>query len=250
MAPMEIEAPSEEFLKAVLCYPTVDSHVFSKRLRNLRNLGVSKLFSKGPTRISRWQILGKGHVGVVVAAMCYEAQVALKILRTDADRTSMQREGLMLAYANTVQVGPKIVNCTDDFLISELIEGISLMSWTNMGPELLHPDRCARALIFQGFRLDLAGMDHGELSRPDKHVILQNGGAPVILDFESASLNRRCNNLLSLVQFLFIRRTRLRNVFRALNQAEDVELLETLRAYKRVRTIKNYQRILQILGLG
>ncbi len=246
---MAIEAPSEEFLKTVLCYPSFNADVFSKRLRILRNLGVTDLLSKGPTRISRWQILGKGHVGIVVAAKRLETQVALKVLRTDADRTSMHREGMMLAYANTVQVGPKIFTCTDDFLVSELIEGVPLMSWTSTGAELLHPARTARALIFQGFRLDLTGIDHGELSRPDKHVLLQNGETPVILDFESASLNRRCNNLLSLVQFLFIRRTSLQNIFRASDRGVDDELLASLRAYKGSRTLKNYLRILQVLGL-
>lgn len=247
---MEIEAPSQEYLKTVLCYPAFSADVFAERLKNLRKMGVSELLSKGPSSISRWQILGKGHVGIVVAAKRLGAEVAVKILRTDADRRSLEREGSMLAYANMAQVGPKIIACTDDLLISELIEGLPLMSWAHSGIDLPQPDRCARALIFQGFRLDLAGIDHGELSRPDKHVILQAEGSPVVIDFESASVNRRCNNLLSLVQFLFIRRTSLRDRFRSFNPStNNDQLLSTLRAYKAIQSLKNYQRILEVLGL-
>jgi putative serine/threonine protein kinase len=247
---MEIEAPSQEYLKAVLCYPAYDKNVFAERLRNLRDLGVSEVLSKGPSSISRWRILGKGHVGIVVAAKHDGAEVALKILRTDADRRSLEQEGRMLSYANMAEVGPKMFSCTRDFLISELIEGMSMMSWASTGIELLKPDRCARALIFQGFRLDLAGIDHGELSKPDKHVILLADRTPVIIDFESASVDRRCNNLLSLVQFMFIRRTSLRNTFRSFDSfTKSDELLSALRAYKACQSLKNYQRILQVLGL-
>jgi len=247
---MEIQAPSQEFLKTVLCYPAFNADVFAERLRNLRDMGVSELLSKGPSSISRWRILGKGHVGIVVAAKHLEAEVALKILRTDAERTSLEPEGVMLAYANMAEVGPKIITCTNDFLISELIEGVSLMSWAHTGTKLSQPETCARALIFQGFRLDLAGIDHGELSRPDKHVLLQVEGSPVLIDFESASVNRRCNNLLSLVQFMFIRRTTLRNAFRSFDISKNNDnLLATLRAYKAIQSLKNYQRILHVLGL-
>jgi putative serine/threonine protein kinase len=247
---MEIKTPSQEYLKTVLCYPTFNEEVFAERLSNLRDMGISELLSKGPSNISRWKILGKGHVGIVVAAKHYESEVALKILRTDADRTSLEREGLMLAYANTAEVGPKIIRCTKAFMISEFIDGISLMNWANSGNKLPQPERCARNLVFQGFRLDSAGIDHGELSRPDKHVLLQAEGSPVLIDFESASVNRRCNNLLSLVQFLFIRRTSLRTAFGSFHHSMSVEdLLPSLRAYKVNQSLKSYKGILKVLGL-
>ncbi len=248
---MEIKAPTEEYLKRVLCYPTFDARTFSARLGELRDLGVSELLSSGPSSISRWRILGKGHVGIVVTARYLGVKVALKVLRTDADRTSMEREGMMLAYANTVGVGPRLLKCTKNFLISELIEGVPLMSWVQSRSHLNHANRCARALIFQGFRMDMSGIDHGELSRPDKHVLLQAQGEPVVLDFESASVTRRPNNLLSLIQFLFIRRKNLRDAFANKSSARNVAgLLVVLRAYKAYKSPKNYRSILRFLELG
>lgn len=247
---MEIKSPSEEYLKTVLCYPSFNANLFSERLRALKRLGVSELLSQGPSSLSRWRILGKGHVGIVVAAKCDGIEVALKILRTDAERPTMEREGMLLAYANTIGVGPKIVGCSRDFLLSELIEGESLMSWVQSGGNLNYGQRCARTLIFQGYRLDLAGIDHGELSRPDKHILVQAAGNPVILDFESASITRRCNNLPSLVQFLFIRRTSLREAFSRVGQVISKErLLTELRAYKFDKSPERFHDIMKGLGL-
>ncbi len=248
---MEIKYPTEDFLKSVLCYPTFDAGIFSARLKQLIDLGVSELLSSGPSSISRWKTLGKGHVGIVVTVKYLGVNAALKVLRTDADRTSMEREGLMLAYANTLGVGPKLLGCTKDFMLSELIEGEPLMNWVH---NLIHQKqaiRCARSLIFQGFRMDMAGLDHGELSRPDKHVLLQAKGDPVIIDLESASLTRRPNNLLSLIQFLFIRRKSLRDAF-ANNSATGSmdDLLAVLRTYKAHKSLETYRSILRFLGLG
>ena len=248
---MEIKAPSEEFLKKVLCYPTFDASTFAARLNELKELGVYEVLSSGPSGISRWKTLGKGHAGIVVTAKHLRANVALKIMRTDAERTSMEQEGSMLAYANTLGVGPRLLKCSKDFLVSELIVGEPLMSWVQGRIHSNQASRCARSLMFQGFRMDTAGLDHGELSRPDKHVLLQAQGGPVIIDFESASLTRRPNNLLSLVQFLFIRRKSLRDTFADRSvPGNTADFLTVLRAYKAHKSLENYRSILRFLGLG
>ncbi len=247
---MEIKAPSQEFLKTVLCYPSFQAGVFSERLKELAHLDSIALLSEGPMGLSRWRILGKGHVGVVVAAKYRGVEVALKILRTDADRRTMEREGVLLAYANTVGVGPRLIRCSKSFMITEMVSGVPLGRWKGFNGNLDEEELCARNLLFQGFRLDLAGLDHGELSRPDRHILVQSGGTPVILDFESASVSRRCNNLSSLVQYLFIRRADLRDRLTQGGTTIDFErLFVALKVYRANKFLGHYMTILEVLGM-
>ncbi len=250
MARVDIEAPSEEYLKTILCYPRFDEKLFSERLSELERLGISELYSKGPVNLSRWRILGKGHAGVVIAAGLHGIEVAVKILRTDADRPSLEKEGELLAYANTQQVGPLLVGCSKSFMVSELITGVPIRKWLETQTEIQTIRRFIRELIFQAYRLDLAEIDHGELSRPEKHVFSRQDGTPVILDFESAGIGRRCNNLPSVIQYLFIRRrdSRLNNSsIGALNQRK--RLILALKRYKTNKSIYVYREILRLLDL-
>src|SRR5205807_1657040 len=58
-----------------------------------------------------------------------------------------------------------------------------------------------KTLLVQCVRLDAYGLDHGELSRAHKNVLISKGDHPWILDYESASLMRRVNNFTSLAQY-------------------------------------------------
>ena len=60
-----------------------------------------------------------------------------------------------------------------------------------------------RSLVGQARRLDLAGLDHGELVRLRRHTMMR-GLEPVIIDFESASTSRRVANVTTVVQSLFL----------------------------------------------
>ncbi len=51
-------------------------------------------------------VLGKGFVGIVVIAHLNGQKIAVKIRRTDADRTDLLHEASMISKANSVGVAP------------------------------------------------------------------------------------------------------------------------------------------------
>ena len=110
----------------LLSWPSFDEALAEERLRDLRLLGVDALILGGPHLVSSIRILGKGHVGIVVAAKMGEMRAALKVRRTDADRATLRDEAELLGLANSVRVGPELLGCTDDLLLMELIEGWKL----------------------------------------------------------------------------------------------------------------------------
>jgi putative serine/threonine protein kinase len=124
---------------------------------------------------------------------------------------------------------------TADILAMELVEGLSLPLWLD---SLKGRGRRARVrsvvkpLLEQCLRMDAYGLDHGELSRAHKNVIISKDDIPRILDFESASLMRRPSNFTSLAQYLFIGGGIAKKVVRVLGPVDRDELLKCLRNYK------------------
>ena len=236
----------------VLCYPRYDLKEAEKRLRELKRLGVKALEFAGEKRAFDVYVLGKGYVGIVVAAYTDVGKVALKIRRVDASRAGMQHEAEMLKRANAVSVGPELVGFTENFLLMEFIEGARLPKWIEnlkgRGTKArIH--KVLRDILEQCWRLDRVGLDHGELSRAPKHVIVGANNTPYIVDFETASINRKVSNVTSICQYLFIRSELAKTIERKLGKADTKTLIHTLKAYKRKQTRENFEEVLIACGL-
>jgi len=248
--------PLEQLLEKkyveILCYPRYNQKEAEKRLRELEKLGVKALGFVGGKKAFDVPVLGKGYVGIVVLAHTDKGKAALKIRRLDADRARMQREAEMLKKANSLGVGPKLLGFTENFLLMEFIKGTPLPKWieTLKGRGTKAKIReTLRVILEQCWRMDQAGLDHGELSRAPKHVIVGANGTPCIVDFETASIGRRVSNVTSICQYLFIGSQLARNLKRKLGGVDTKKLIYALRTYKQKRTRKNFEKILLICGL-
>ena len=197
-------------------------------------------------------VLGKGCVGIVVAVNTDGGKGAVKIRRVDADRAGMQHEAEMLRRANVINVGPKMLNVTENFLLIELIEGRLFPQWVEAlkgRGTRSRIRRVLRAILEQCYSLDEAGLDHGELSRAPKHIIVDADDYPHLMDFETASINRRVSNVTSICQYLFIGSQVANTIMRKLGEADEKELIRTLRNYKQERTRESLKKILEVCGL-
>jgi len=106
-----------------------------------------------------------------------------------------------------------------------------------------------REVLEQCWRLDRAGLDHGELSHAPKHIIIDKSDVPFIVDFETASLNRKPSNVTSICQFLFISGLVAKKVAEKLGGKDNKAIIEVLRLYKRDRTRENFETVLEACGL-
>jgi putative serine/threonine protein kinase len=196
--------------------------------------------------------LGKGYVGIVVVAYTEKGKAALKIRRVDADRSGMQREAEMLKRANQVGVGPKLLGVTENFLLMNFIEGTSLPKWIEAlkgrGTKA-RIRRVLREVLEQCWRLDMAGLDHGELSRAPKHVIVADDDMPYIVDFEAASTSRKVSNVTSICQYLFIGSQLAKILTKKLGKVNIKTLIHALKAYKQRQTRENLERVIAACGL-
>ncbi len=223
------------------------------RLKDLKKLGVKAVDFTGEKMAFDVPVLGKGCVGIVVAVYTNLGKGALKIRRVDADRAGMQHEAEMLRRANAINVGPKLLKVSENLLLMEFIDGTLLPQWVEAikGREMRSRlRRVLRDILEQCHRLDEAGLDHGELSRAPKHIIVDAHGSPHLVDFETASINRRVSNLTSVCQFLFLGKQVAKTIKRKLGEVDEKELIDALRSYKQERTRERFKRILDTCKLS
>jgi putative serine/threonine protein kinase len=248
MAAVTIEKLVEEPYPSIVCYPLTTKTELRKRLGELRRLGIVALEFTGEKRVLNMHVLGKGCVGIVIAAHKNSEKVALKIRRTDADRESMRREAIMLRKANLADVGPRLLGVRKDFLMMQFVEGKLLPEWLEQKAGKARVRRVLRDVAEQCWRLDVAGLDHGELSRAPKHVIVTAEDNAFIVDFESASVNRRPSNVTSMCQFLFISEFS-RKVTEKLGHRDRETMIDALRRYKKNVNRENFDNVLESCGL-
>jgi len=240
--------PDHRRFSFILCYPhPMDSEV-SSRIQELQSLGVEALVFRGRANLHGVPVLGKGHVGVVVVALRGGRECALKIRRVDADRGNMRREVEMLREANRVSVGPRLLGYTDNFILMELVEGKNLREWLREA-QGEGARRTLRDLLERCRRLDVAGIDHGELSRAHRHVIVTPPGEARIIDFETASTSRRVSNVTSIAHYLFFHRENSQILQRILGQMDLQVLRSKLKEYKKELTDEGFREILTLTYL-
>ena len=236
----------------LVAYPSGDPDEVESRIHQLHQLEITALDFQGPLRTDRLSVLGKGVVGIVVIGVRGNRRIAVKIRRVDARRPSLIHEAELLMAANSLKVGPECLGGTADVLAMEFIEGLSLPLWLE---SLTGRGRRARVrsvvkpLLEECFRMDAYGLDHGELSRAHKNVIVSDDGAR-ILDFESASLVRRPSNFTSLTQYLFLGGSIAKKMAKVLGRVDRDELLKCLRDYKAGGWKDAFEEATKILSLN
>ena len=236
----------------LVAYPSGDPDEVESRIRQLEQLEITGLDFQGRLKTDRLSILGKGVVGIVVIGLRGNRRIAVKIRRVDARRPSLIQEAELLKIANSQNVGPECLGGAADVLAMELVEGLSLPSWLESLKGRGRRTRVrsvVKPLLEQCLRMDAYGLDHGELSRAHKNVIISNDDIPRILDFESASLMRRPSNFTSLAQYLFLGGSIAKKMNRVLGPVDREELLKCLRDYKAGGWKDAFKATTKVLGL-
>lgn len=240
-----LDAGAPELAK-ILTYPRFDESDYAARLLELRGLGVSTIIPGGGTVVSGMNIAGKGCVGLVVRARVGKKMCALKIRRVDANRESMAGEVRLHKIANDAGVGPRLYDYSQNFMLMEFAEGPSIAEWAaNAGKG--DAQEKAKSVLEQCYLLDRSGLDHGQLSRLDRHVIV--GRRATIIDFETASTERRTANVSSAGQSLFVAGAVAEMMGRAIGKMDREAAISALRDYKRDQTRKGLKALLNDLGL-
>ena len=233
--------------KKILTFPQVTESEITKRMVELRKLGITHISFTGPLQIEKCHILGKGYVGMVVLAKKRSRVVALKIRRTDSPRKNMTNEAKLLKTANKLEIGPKFIKNSKNFLIMEYIDGEKIIDWAKKSETKAKEIRSVvKNVLRECFLLDDAGLDHGELSTIDKHVIVNKKGNTII-DFESSSVNRKPSNVTGATQGILIGTGLAKIIQKKIKIPTKKKIIDLIRIYKKNPTLENFESL--IVGL-
>ena len=220
-------------------------------MSQLAKLGVKYVIFQGRSKIGSLGVLGIGTVSVVVKSELEGVVYALKIRRTDANRPSMKEEFRLSQLANRIGIGAKVVSCSRDIMLLEYLDYKELHDWFKV---LRGPDRRAtarrmvHAILNQCRKLDIMGLDHGQLSNLRKHVVVVDD-YPYIIDFESASTNRMPRNVTTAAQYILIGGKMSPLVARLIGSRDRGSLLSAIRRYKQEKSDFSYAKLLETLRL-
>ncbi len=232
---------------SVVCYPRAKHSEMEARIEELRQLGVESVGFSGSGSAFTLQVLGKGFVGIVVVAYVDRKRFALKMRRVDGGREDFFHEAEMLQKANAIGVGPKFVAVTKNFLLSQLIDGDLLANWLGAHKEKTEFRRVLGNILEQCWRLDEEGLDHGELSKAPRHLLMTQKGEPFIVDFETASTQRHASNVTAVCQYLFAGNSIVpKLVWEVLGEKDRYQIIDALKDYKKNRSRNSFEALLKV----
>ena len=158
-------------------YPRGTKAQIKSRIKELESLGVESVSFQGELKIDTINVLGKGYVGIVVLCKIGKKKVAVKIRRIDSQRKNLKKEAEFLTITNQINVGPKLLGFSKNFLVIEYLDGEKIGKWINKlkeKPNVAQLKKIIKKTLTDCYKLDKIGLDHGELSNITKHVIHYN----------------------------------------------------------------------------
>ncbi|MDI1494811.1 MAG: serine/threonine protein kinase [Cenarchaeum symbiont of Oopsacas minuta] len=230
---------------AVLGYPHPTTRLVKSRIAELEKLQITSVAFWGQVRLGTLDVLGKGYSGVAVIARYKKKTIALKIRRIDSKRPTLITEAKMLSAANDLGVGPKIIAYSKNFIVMEYLDGQTVGRWAENGAS--SKNDILRIILEDCYKLDMGGLDHGELSRISKHAII--GKHTTLIDFEGASNKRRIANVTSASQSFFIGSYTAKMLGKICKAPRKSKLVTALRRYKENPQRSTFDELLCVMGL-
>ncbi len=245
---LDIRSPR---LQPLISYPRFSAREYNDRIIEMQSLGITSIILGGRTIVNGIPVAGKGCVGIVVKSKAESKIFALKIRRIDADRKTMDNEAWLHRMANSLGVGPHLEGHTKNLIAMEFLTGESIVDWlqstSNLKLTKTNLQTVAITVLEQCFKLDLSRIDHGELSRLARHVIVSKEGAHIV-DFESASTTRKSCNVTAAAQSIFLYGPVADRVKKLLdNNIDSEKVIGALRTYKQLKTRANFDAVLDAL---
>jgi putative serine/threonine protein kinase len=184
--------------KRAICYPDPDSQYCSKLIDSLKKASVMEFVDYGNALVAGLRILGRGWSSNVFLAVTLDGSiVAVKALRPDSRRKSLLWEGSVWSVASMAGVAPRLQAADRYFVVYTPVLGPVIGEY--MPKNSLEWEYVLRLIIDKTYVLDVLGIAHNELARPEQHILLDSCSKglpePFIIDYESSTLSAKPRNV-------------------------------------------------------
>ncbi|MEM3185398.1 MAG: hypothetical protein QXQ39_01790 [Conexivisphaerales archaeon] len=229
----------------IICYPT--GHGADARVKEFMQIGVTDLGLVGRAKVNGIRVLGKGTTSIVILCRWHGKKKALKVRRVDAGGSGANHEAIFLKRANDCMVGPKLCTWSENSIVMEYLQGITLGEWLMRLQSYTDAEvkSIISNLLIQARKLDVCGIIHRELGNASRHAIISKERATFV-DFGTAGLSMKASNVTSLANYLFLQKTHATQIEKHIHFCRD-ELLGMLKEYKISRADKIFGKLLQLI---
>ncbi len=213
--------------KISICYPSTSSKKCSEIQQQIRSIGLE---------LSNFVFYKKGTDSIIL--LNKTNNIILKIARTDAN-IDLSKEGellfIIMKRYKELRVAPYVYSYSKNLMLMEYVKG-RLIDELVKKRDLKTIRRIICPTLKKAFLLDKLQIDHGELSRLYKHLIISENNEPIFIDFGRGSKYRKTRNLSSVISFFynlnqkFERETNIEN---PLKLPKKTDLLYLLKDYKK-----------------
>ncbi|MEA3429801.1 MAG: methyltransferase domain-containing protein [Nanoarchaeota archaeon] len=199
------------------------------------------LEKKGITNLKR---LTKGHRGWIFTGMYKGKKIVVKKQREDvAAITRVANEINFLKVLNKKGIGPKIIFSGKDYFVYKFISGAFIKDFVEVqGKEAIK--QVFLDVFKLMYKLDKLKTNKEEMTRPRKHVIIDNKLKVHLIDFERATKTEKPKNVTQFVQYVC-------SLSEMLNKKKFKINIDKLRdaskVYKKDMSIKNYKKIINLI---
>ncbi len=158
-------------------------------------------------KLSLVKKISKGYVSeVFLVKNSRGKKFALKIEKEKSPRKNMaEKEAKNLALANLAGIGPRLesFDAKTRTVLMEFVDGPTFAHWLfEKNPSKKALEKFIGALLLQAQKLDEIRLSHGQIAGLGKNILVRKN-LPVIIDFEKASIVRRCRNKNQVESLLF-----------------------------------------------
>ncbi len=264
-----------KIISTLLCYPNYDYNIYKNRIKELENFNIDSIEFFGKTIIRGTNVLGKGYTSIVLKVKRKDQTFALKIRRTDSSRKNNKDEVFFQTKANSINIGPRLIDSSDNFLLMEYVDGVNIKNYfhninnlkcnnpnitndnvksnddkyfLNIPSTILDVKKIIKEILFQCYSLDRIHLDHGELSYIDNHVLIERNDKIKIIDFESSSLERKPINVSSVVHSLLLFGPISQSVREIIRLPEKNEIIRLVKNYKEKPSCESFDDLISIIS--
>lgn len=188
----------------------------------------------------------KGHRGLLFKGVLDSKVVAIKKQREDiAAIGRIQNEARWLRFLNRHGIGPKLLFAMNNFFVYEFVHGEFIPDYLERA-DAKSAMRVLKDVLLQLRLLDKIKVNKEEMHHPPKHIVVNEAGIPVLLDFERTHAVEKPKNVTQFCQYIASRAVQ--SILSKKGVAINAEGLRKLAAaYKRKPSAENFERILKFI---
>lgn len=129
-------------------------------------------------------------------------KVAIKTKLEDSKAMgNIANEAEWLKVLNKHNIGPRFLFSGENYLVYRFVEGEFILDWLRKsGKKEIFG--VIKNLLSQCFVMDKLKVNKEEMHHPTKHIIINESGLPILLDFERCSRTDKPKNVTQFVEFL------------------------------------------------